>query len=79
MLTFESVRNVFILPFNAKDNEMSVYHCSGWAIANWVNDDCKYKNIYTILVDTKYLMKNTVSANIDEIRNLATITKLNIV
>lgn len=76
---FDSVKNVFILPFNARKSGLSVYHCSGWAIANWMNDDCKYKNIYTILVDTKYLMKNTVSANIDEIRNLATITKLNIV
>ena len=61
---FDSVRNVFILPFNAKDNKMSVYHYSGWAIADWIEDTYEYKNIYTILVDTKYLMKNKNSNNI---------------
>ncbi|AXT95632.1 LlaJI family restriction endonuclease [Moraxella catarrhalis] len=67
---FDSVRNVFILPFNAKDNKMPVYHCSGWAVANWIVDGCEYKNIYTILVDTKYLMNNKAWTNMDEITAL---------
>lgn len=68
---FDAVRNVFILPFSAKENKMTVYHCCGWSIANWVEDNHEYKNIYTILIDTKYLMQNKVLASVDEIRQLS--------
>lgn len=68
---FDKVRNVFLLPFNAKVNRLLVYHCSGWTVADWVNDAYAYKKIYTILVDTKYLMRNRVWANIEEVRQLS--------
>ena len=67
---FDGVRNVFILPFNAKKNGLDTYHCSGWAVADWVDDACAYKRIYTILVDTKYLMQNKVSTNVEKISDL---------
>ena len=68
---FDKVRNVFLLPFNAKVNRLLVYHCSGWTVADWVDDAYAYKKIYTILVDTKYLMRNRVWANIEEVRQLS--------
>lgn len=71
--SFKKVRNVFILPFNSNENNLLNYKCSGWALANWVEDACDYKKIYIILVDTKHLMKNTSLANIIEIKNLSDI------
>ena len=70
---FNKLRNVFILPFNAVENKLPVYYCSGWAIANWVDDNYEYKNIYNILVDMKYLMTNKILVNSNEIRNLSSL------
>ena len=68
---FDGVRNVFVLPFNARKNGLDTYHCSGWAIADWIENSYEYKNIYTILVDTKHLMKNRALTNLEEISNLS--------
>ena len=71
--SFDKVRNVFILPFNATEKELPVYHCSGWAVADWLEDNYEYKNIYTILVDTKYLIINRVTCNFEEIKNISAV------
>ena len=61
------------MPFNSNENNLLNYKCSGWAVANWVEDVCDYKKIYIILVDTKHLMTNTSLANIIEIKKLSDI------
>lgn len=66
------IRNIFILPFNAKSDNLPNYHCSGWSTADWIAD-CDYKNIYIILLDTKYLMVHQSLINIREIKNLSAI------
>lgn len=55
---FKNIYNIFVLPFNAKKSQSSIYFHIGCAVADWVNDKNDYKYIDTILVDCQYLMKN---------------------
>ncbi|MDO5638197.1 MAG: LlaJI family restriction endonuclease [Myroides sp.] len=67
---FNRVFNVFILPFNTSKADLKTYHCSGRAVADWL-DDCDYKYIYAVLLDTKYLMQNQTFKNADDIKSLS--------
>ncbi|MGX2955751.1 LlaJI family restriction endonuclease [Ursidibacter arcticus] len=55
---FSKIKNVFILPFNAKLENNHFYTHIGFAVADWINDKHGYKYIDTILVDCQYLMKH---------------------
>lgn len=55
---FKNIYNVFILPFNAKKSQSSIYFHIGCAIADWASNKNDYKYIDTILLDCQYLIKN---------------------
>lgn len=71
------IRNVFIMPFNAQQNNSSIYQYVGYAHLEWFtkgeNAGEEYTKIYTILMDTKHLMNNLVSKNLHEIKKLSCI------
>ena len=70
---FESVYNAFLIPFNRHDNKFSldnIYENIGEAITSWKADDLEYQHVQTILVDTKYLIRNYKSKSKDNIIEL---------
>lgn len=68
---FCKVRNVFLLPFNSSENNCQPYFYAGYATAEWLANKYEYKNIHTILVDTKHLMKSSSDMNNKEIKKLS--------
>lgn len=70
----DRIRNVFILPFNGKEHQ-SHYSLIGLAKAEWFASIYDYTNIYTVLVDTKHLMKNKKNSNFKEMKSLSEIIK----
>lgn len=68
--SFDRVRNVFFLPFDARKNNLPNYHYSGWVDADWLDDTCEHKKIHAILVDTKHLMRGKTLDNIDQFLSL---------
>lgn len=71
----ENIHNIFILPFNKLNYENNVnnddYHCIGYVDSNLSDVNMTYAKIYTILIDTKHLMKNSTSSNLVEIDRLS--------
>ncbi|VTU08940.1 LlaJI restriction endonuclease [Actinobacillus indolicus] len=76
------IRNIFILPFNKIDWEKQYngnkitrdnYHYIGYAESEWFSSDInnEYTKVHTVLVDTKHLIKNNISVNTNEIKELS--------
>ena len=58
---FEHVYNAFLIPFNSSENEFNLnntYENIGQANTPWKHESREYEQIQTILVDTKFLIRN---------------------
>ena len=70
---FENIYNAFLIPYNQHDNKFNInnnYENIGEAITPWKDDDLEYQHVQTILVDTKYLIRNYKSKSKENILEL---------
>lgn len=70
-----TIYNAFLMPYDASkqlyNEDQRDYYSIGEAIADWKNSNEEYQRVQGILIDTKFLMFNTLKPNTKEIKKLS--------
>lgn len=70
-----TIYNAFLMPYDASkqlyNEDQRDYYQIGEAIADWKNSNEEYQRVQRILIDTKFLMFNTLKPNTKEIKKLS--------
>ena len=75
------VYNAFLMPYNSKETiynyegEIKNYFSVGEAVSEWKDGNEKYQRVQGILVDIKWIIKNSIRPSNEEIRKLSNAIK----
>ena len=71
----ESVYNAFLMPYDSKrqpyNQKDGYYYSVGEGVSSWKSSDESYQRVQGILVDIKFLIKNSIKPNNNEIIKLS--------
>ena len=75
----KNVYNAFLMPFDSKKQPYNVekghYYSIGEGVSSWKESDENYQRVQGILVDIKFLIKNSIKPNNNEIVKLSNAIK----
>lgn len=76
------VYNAFIMPYDSQGRKFPTnkpYHCIGNASSDWKKDNQSYENVVGILMDVKYLMKQSTKSSLADVEKLAELIEAEII